>query len=247
MASIKGGYVYFVRSPANGFIKIGHTSGHPSKRLDGLLTSSPVELEPLGVMGGSQDDERRLHALFARSRRHREWFEPTEDLLAFIKEESSPWPDLGAEIVNELEPVVDLKNHQRLKRWAIRLLTEEEKANGLESEAGDKVGLEGFVDVWLDEVGYCREYHEVRDKLDWAEKCLKAVGLPDGYLKGLDEFAVEWCEANSVDRLKLNIERLRKILGDAGLEGDEVMAERRRAKEQRAERAEIKRILNGSR
>lgn len=55
-------------------IKVGFT-GDPAGRLITLQAMSPVGLEMVRYRPGTVADERRLHALFAESRLHGEWFD----------------------------------------------------------------------------------------------------------------------------------------------------------------------------
>jgi hypothetical protein len=76
--------VYFVQRP-DGHIKIG-VSCDTKKRVRGLETQGGHALKHLGEMAGGLDAEGWLHDRFASARRIGEWFEPTEELLAFIRE-----------------------------------------------------------------------------------------------------------------------------------------------------------------
>jgi hypothetical protein len=86
------GVVYFVRCPANGLVKIGRTKhSDVLYRLIGLLTTSPVPLEVLGTVTAGREYELSMHVAFAGSWHHNEWFEPTPELLDFIKKRIQPW------------------------------------------------------------------------------------------------------------------------------------------------------------
>lgn len=88
------GFVYFAQgvlrarcigiSPRDGLIKIGWTV-NPTDRLETLQSMSPVILRILATMPGSMRTEQELHQRFGVHRRHGEWFEPADDLVAFIK------------------------------------------------------------------------------------------------------------------------------------------------------------------
>lgn len=79
-------YVYFLRAAESGRIKIGKTV-NVQKRLASLRGASSGALELLGYVAESAGcTERDLHARFSESRTHGEWFEPTDELLAFIRE-----------------------------------------------------------------------------------------------------------------------------------------------------------------
>jgi hypothetical protein len=75
--------VYFIRGGDR--IKIG-MSGNARQRFDALRTSSPVELEFLGLVAGAYVEERTLHQRFAEFRTHGEWFKAAPAILAFIEE-----------------------------------------------------------------------------------------------------------------------------------------------------------------
>lgn len=72
---------YFVRSGATGLIKIG-TSTDPIRRLVELSKCSPEPLELLAIGGSERDHHRSLES----SRAFGEWFRPTPDVLAKIRE-----------------------------------------------------------------------------------------------------------------------------------------------------------------
>jgi len=87
----KTSYVYFIQAETTGLIKIGVTN-KPATRLKALQTGSPMLLRPLGLIEGDTRLEAALHAQFKHLRRHGEWFEPSAELLAFIKERAKAWP-----------------------------------------------------------------------------------------------------------------------------------------------------------
>ena len=76
--------VYFVQSEV-GKIKIG-TSRNLSQRLRELSSGSPVPIRLLLSIPGDRSKELELHMMFAESRSHGEWFEPTQDLISFIRD-----------------------------------------------------------------------------------------------------------------------------------------------------------------
>ncbi len=77
--------VYFIQPINGGPIKIGWSSD-VKRRLAALNSAHPYELTILGTIRGSVRDERRLHHRFSSGRLQGEWFEPSEELLAFIKD-----------------------------------------------------------------------------------------------------------------------------------------------------------------
>lgn len=87
-------WVYFLRCPANGLIKIGFTGSQASwARFQDIATASPVPLEPMGLLPGGRSLEAALHVAFAPHCHHAEWFEPAPVLLDFIRREARPWID----------------------------------------------------------------------------------------------------------------------------------------------------------
>lgn len=80
--------VYFIQGVDGGRIKIG-MAYWPEGRLEKLQSMSPIRLRIIGLMpGGGAALERRLHDRFSATRAYGEWFEPTDELLAYIREHS---------------------------------------------------------------------------------------------------------------------------------------------------------------
>lgn len=78
-------FIYFIRpTGAVGPIKIGCTR-FPDYRLDDLCRWSPVPLELITFGVGNFLLERHLHDRFDHCRSHKEWFDPTPELLAAIE------------------------------------------------------------------------------------------------------------------------------------------------------------------
>lgn len=75
--------VYFIRATTLGLIKIGVAADVPS-RLATLQNMSPDKLEVVARESGGIRREKELHALFANSKAHGEWFFPTDDLISYI-------------------------------------------------------------------------------------------------------------------------------------------------------------------
>jgi hypothetical protein len=76
------GWVYFIR--AGEHVKIGW-SRNPKARRDTLATASPFDLEIIGQVPGTEDDERALHGAFAHLHVKREWFRADPALLALVR------------------------------------------------------------------------------------------------------------------------------------------------------------------
>ena len=79
--------VYFIQSVNGGPIKIGR-SGNVDERVARLQTANAFPLRVVARMPGKVSVERNMHALFAkdRIRPDGEWFNPSPELLAFIRE-----------------------------------------------------------------------------------------------------------------------------------------------------------------
>lgn len=77
--------VYFIQGERGGRIKIGVTQD-VTKRIAKIQLMSPERLLVLGVIPyGGELLERALHGLFAAERSHGEWFDPTDELIEFIR------------------------------------------------------------------------------------------------------------------------------------------------------------------
>lgn len=83
------GWVYFMRRER--YIKIGTTTD--TRRRAAELNATVLARYP-----GSYSEEARLHARFAKLRRHGEWFEPGPELLALVNEirASEGLPEIAA-------------------------------------------------------------------------------------------------------------------------------------------------------
>lgn len=77
--------IYFIRNGDSGGIKIG-VSDDPKTRLSSLQVGAENELELLCVINGDSNKEKELHQQFKTEQIRGEWFNPSERLLAFIKE-----------------------------------------------------------------------------------------------------------------------------------------------------------------
>lgn len=75
-----GTFVYFLRPVGLlGPIKVG-CSEEPKRRLEDMLTWSPLKLEIIATTPGTLKDESFLHRCFAASHSHREWFNPSPEI-----------------------------------------------------------------------------------------------------------------------------------------------------------------------
>jgi len=82
-ASIKP-YVYLIGQADRGAVKIG-VSGAPAARVRDLQCGHPGELVILAMFPGGEDDEQKLHALFAAERLRGEWFKRSPRIRKFIE------------------------------------------------------------------------------------------------------------------------------------------------------------------
>jgi hypothetical protein len=79
--------VYFIRGTnGRGPIKIGYTERRVSVRLGECAVRYPYPLEVLGTIAGEPSLERFMHRKFSYLRLRGEWFEPADELLAFIRD-----------------------------------------------------------------------------------------------------------------------------------------------------------------
>lgn len=78
-------FVYFVRLASDeGPIKIG-CSYTPARRLTDLMCWSPLPLKVLATLPGGFALESKIHRRFAATHSHKEWFQPTPELLSLIE------------------------------------------------------------------------------------------------------------------------------------------------------------------
>ena len=80
--------IYFIRGKESGNIKIGF-SNMPKKRKTNLQTAHYEELEFIGFMNGSREDEARIHEMFTKFRIRGEWYRPAPDLIDFVTKSAS--------------------------------------------------------------------------------------------------------------------------------------------------------------
>lgn len=88
------GYIYFIRCPETGNIRVGFSETSPGGRYRTHNSGSPVTLEKFGLMHGSRRIERELHLRFARHLVKGEWFRSNASLLEFIREKAKDWNEL---------------------------------------------------------------------------------------------------------------------------------------------------------
>jgi hypothetical protein len=83
--------IYFIRGKESGNIKIGF-SINPEKRKANLQTAHYEELEFIGIMNGSLEDEARIKKMFSDFNIRGEWYRPAKDVLDFAKQNASKPP-----------------------------------------------------------------------------------------------------------------------------------------------------------
>ena len=105
--------IYFIQEASTHHIKIG-VSANPLKRLKDLQTAHPAKLRLLAVMDGAQREERALHKKFENA--NGEWFKPTSELFAFIKEYAMS-PDALALPVTKAVPAQNPPPAMRALSW----------------------------------------------------------------------------------------------------------------------------------
>lgn len=99
--------IYFIQAASGGNIKIGQASGI-GQRLKTMQIGNGEELMLLLAFDGERNEERALHAKFASSHAHGEWFARTPELLEFIA--NPPETARGIEEVRAEEFRVILKS-----------------------------------------------------------------------------------------------------------------------------------------
>ena len=82
-------FVYFIGdSNSAGPIKIG-VAANVEARLKSLQTGNPNPLLILGIIEGGHKVEQALHKKFEKFRHHGEWFNPTEEIITYIAENTA--------------------------------------------------------------------------------------------------------------------------------------------------------------
>jgi len=81
--------IYFIRGKESGNIKIGF-SMNPDKRKAHLQTAHYEELEFIGIMDGTLDDEAKIKERFLKFNIRGEWYSPVSDILNFVERYKKP-------------------------------------------------------------------------------------------------------------------------------------------------------------
>lgn len=77
--------VYFIQEGDSGPIKIGFTAGRVGSRLSALQSAHSRPLRIIGTIPGDCGTEIDLHFRFSGHHIRGEWFQPSDELLVFIK------------------------------------------------------------------------------------------------------------------------------------------------------------------
>lgn len=104
------GHVYFVR--AGEAIKIGFSTNTPS-RIASLQTSNAEQLELLGSIPGTPEDERELHERFCHFRIRGEWFRDADEIVDYVHDKTWRRPRLPAPSPETLATIKDLINQRQ--------------------------------------------------------------------------------------------------------------------------------------
>jgi hypothetical protein len=131
------GYVYFVKGETSGLVKIGHTSNHPSARLVALQIGSPEKLVPVGVLPGTKQREKKLHARYAEYRSHGEWFRVGRRLAVLLRSRVRPWPEMPPPKQKPKPDPAEVAEMKRLKTIAKRARLLRARINAAFADATD--------------------------------------------------------------------------------------------------------------
>lgn len=82
------GSIYFLQVGTDGPIKIGFTRSSVEYRVRVHQAGSPHALRWIGFFVGEKSDERQAHLLLANSWYRSEWFHPTVEVLAFVRQKT---------------------------------------------------------------------------------------------------------------------------------------------------------------
>ena len=78
------GWVYLITMEPDEYVKIGFTRRDPNARLNALQTGCPQPLHLRAFFPASQEEEKRLHAVFGELRYQGEWFYNERKLSDFV-------------------------------------------------------------------------------------------------------------------------------------------------------------------
>lgn len=93
--------IYFIQAEQGGLIKIGY-SNNPTKRLYGLQMFCPIALKILAtIKDAPQSSEQSVHFCLSKWRQYGEWFNPSQEVMDFIKINATPFEPQPIPIFDE--------------------------------------------------------------------------------------------------------------------------------------------------
>jgi hypothetical protein len=157
MAKSSLGYVYFLLSPVNQLVKIGYSKEHPKGRFRRLRATSPVPLDTIAIMRGTQTTESDLHQKFLSLWSHGEWFHVDESLLGHIDEIAKSW--------TEIPPVFRPPKVFTTREQRIAILHEkaEQTRERLAKPERERLAQETYLERKFEERAEREHYAEARD------------------------------------------------------------------------------------
>jgi hypothetical protein len=81
--------IYFLRCTGTPWVKIGWADD-VIRRINDIQQYNPHRLQLVAVRNGKRKEESRLHTKFSEYRRIGEWFELSDELTNFIREQMRP-------------------------------------------------------------------------------------------------------------------------------------------------------------
>ena len=117
--------IYFIQNPTTGHIKIG-TTRRLTMRKRQIDKEIRLKTVLLGVMEGGRLQEQTIHIELANDRVHGEWFLPSERLVSYITQYSSPWDGKDESL---LKSGVNLKVSDEYTEWLDDLVEHTSSAN----------------------------------------------------------------------------------------------------------------------
>lgn len=121
-------FIYAIRANTTRSIKIGF-SNDVERRLRDLQCACPEELEIIACWKGTMAEEQAIHAKLNDHRQHREWFSPSDEVLALIKAKDQSYP---GRIKGKL--AIDTSKVDWIEFWTNCRLAEEAKRQPIKDE-----------------------------------------------------------------------------------------------------------------
>lgn len=93
------GFIYFITSEPDEYVKIGWAMHSPHRRMRELQTGCPEALRLMAYAPGSREEERRLHETFAELHYRGEWFfnqHKLYDLISYLSDNHPRETNSGA-------------------------------------------------------------------------------------------------------------------------------------------------------